>query len=511
MSTALIRKSFLVGMLVVHSLAFAVSSLAQPQNTSTQNGVKAKGVTLSGHVIPAVNGLAKKRFSPDSILIRFRPGASANEKAVGRQKIKGKKLRAYPLIPGLEHLRIGTPGLSVEKAISILERLPFVEYAHPNYVITINATFPNDAQFAEQWALYNTGQASAFISDFGSGTAGVDIGATRAWDVITSSSQPVAIIDTGIGYDHPDLVKNIWTNIAEAKGIPGVDDDGNGYVDDIRGWDFANNDNAPYDDNGHGSHVAGIVAAQGNNGVSLPDFPSAGIDMGVCGVLWRGKLMALKILDDDGNGLISDAIAALQYAVSKGVRVSNNSWGYYGNSESGHLALYDAIRAAQAKNHVFIVAAGNGDNNGSPGYNIDVIQQYPSFFNLDNIISVAATDNNGNLASFSNYGVKSVDLAAPGVGIFNTFISPDSLSWDYAWISGTSMAAPHVAGVAAMLTELHPDWTYSQIRDRILTTVQRPEVGGSNPLDGKTVTGGIVNAANAVVTANLPPVILLLL
>lgn len=505
MSTSMIRMLFLIGTLFVPTQGFTAGGPGQPQTIGNQAAASVQGFTLSGHAIPAVKALPDKRFAPDSILIRFRPAASANEKAVGRQMVKGKKIHGYSLVPGLEHLRIGIPGLAVEKAISILERLPIVEYAQPNYIISANQTIPNDSQFPEQWGLYNTGQASTITNEFGNGTVGADIGATSAWDIITSSSKPVAIIDTGIGYDHPDLVNNVWTNIAEFEGTPGIDDDGNGYVDDIHGWDFANNDNDPYDGNGHGSHVAGIVAAQGNDGASIPDFPGLGIDMGACGVLWQGQLMALKAIGDNGMGLLSDAILALQYAVNMGARVSNSSWGYYGEDEPDHWALYDAIVAAQSADHLFIAAAGNGDNNGSPGYDTDAMPHYPSSFELDNIISVAATDNNDNLGSFSNYGANSVDLAAPGVAIFNTFIYPYFLWWDYAWLSGTSMAAPHVAGVAAMLTELHPDWSYSQIRGQILTTVRKPKVNGGNPLEGKTVTGGVLNAASAVALTGNPP------
>lgn len=487
-----------VGILFVVTQAFAVSggNPGLSETAEDHKATKARGITVSGHVIPAPKGPPVHRFAPDSVLVRFKPGTPSGNKAMGRQMIRGKMLRAYSIVPGLEYLRIDMPGLEVEDAIRILERLPFVEYAQPNYVIFINQTIPNDATFSEQWALHNVGQASGWDllgPLWGPGTDDADIDAPEAWDIITHSSSLVAIIDTGIAYDHPDLDENVWTNPNE---IPNnsVDDDRNGYVDDIHGWDFANNDNDPFDGHGHGSHVAGIVAAEGNNGVSVPE-----LGIGVSGVLWQGQLMALKALDDAGQGWLTDAVDALQYAVDMGARISNNSWGYYGEQEQGHQALYDAIAAAQADNHLFMAAAGNGDWLGV-GLNTDITPHYPSSFDLDNIISVAATDYNDNLAAFSNFGLESVDVAAPGVQIFSTWTTLTYGIPDYAWLDGTSMATPHVSGVAAMITEQHPTWSYGQIRDRILDTV-RP----LNELSYKTVSGGIVNAANAVAATGNPP------
>lgn len=509
MRTTLISMLLFVGMMFVHSQVFAGGSSESSETAKNHKASKARGVTLSGHVVPAPKGPPAHRFSPDSVLVRFKQGASLGDKAIGRQMIMGKKLRAYSLVPGLEHLRIGIPGLEVEEAVRILERLPFVEYAQPNYVISINETFPNDASLSEQWALHNYGQQSSW-NDWlfgwplwGPGTADADIDAPEAWDTITYSNSLVAIIDTGIAYDHPDLVNNIWTNTGETPGN-GVDDDGNGYVDDVHGWDFVNNDNDPFDGHGHGSHVAGIVAAEGNNGVSVYDIGGSGYDVGVSGVLWQGHLMALKAVDDDGYGVLSDAIAALEYAVTMGARISNNSWGYPDEQEPGHQALYDAIAAVQADNHLFIAAAGNGDWLGI-GINTDTTPHYPSSFDLDNIISVAATDYNDNLAGFSNYGPQSVDLAAPGVQIFSTWTWTQNIftgEWipDYAWLDGTSMATPHVTGVAAMISEQHPDWSYGQIRDRLFATVCPLGV-----LADITVTGGMLNAANAVAVTGNPP------
>ena len=232
----------------------------------------------------------------------------------------------------------------------------------------------------------------------------------------------VAIIDTGIDYTHPDLAANIWTNPGEIAG-DGIDNDGNGYVDDVHGYDFVNNDGDPMDDHFHGTHTAGTVGAVGNNGV------------GVTGVNWQVKLMALKFLGASGSGSVSGAVSALEYAVTMGVRLSNNSWGGGGYSQ----ALYDAIKNSQVIGHVFVAAAGNS------GVNSDLQPAYPASYDLDNIISVAAIDSSDNLASFSNRGVVTVDLAAPGVAVLSTV-----LGGGYASYSGTSMATPHVTGAAAL-------------------------------------------------------------
>jgi serine protease len=286
----------------------------------------------------------------------------------------------------------------------------------------------------------------------------------------------VAVIDTGIDYTHPDLADNIWVNEDE---IPGnrIDDDKNGYVDDVHGYDFVNNDGDPMDDHFHGTHVAGTIGAVGNNGI------------GISGVNWSVQIMALKFLDAGGGGFTSDAISALNYAVANGAIASNNSWGGGGFS----AAFQTAIQNAASKGHIFVAAAGND------GWNTDHDPFYPSGYNVDNIVSVGATDFRDELAYFSNYGVTSVDLTAPGVGIYSTFpthmtdaMRDEGFSTNYESISGTSMATPHVTGVIALVATLHPDWSYSQIIEQVLGTVD--VVPGA----AKTWTGGRLNAAAAV-------------
>lgn len=348
-------------------------------------------------------------------------------------------------------------GVNVAQGIAYYGSQVYVRYAQPDYTVSLAKT-PNDPSFSQQWGLNNTGQNS--------GTADADIDAPEAWNVSTGSGKTiVAVIDTGVDYTHPDLAANIWTNTREIAGN-GIDDDHDGYVDDVHGWDFANNDNNPMDDNGHGTHVAGIIGAVGNNGI------------GVDGVNWRVQIMPLKFLDASGSGSLSNAIRALNYAVANGAAVANNSYsgGYF------YQAFYDAIKNAQSHGVIFVAAAGNS------GTNTDSSPAYPSGYNLDNVISVAATDRNDALASFSNYGPNTVDLAAPGVQIYSTLKGNS-----YGSMSGTSMAAPFVTGAIALLRDVHPTWTYQQIINQLYSTVDP-----LSSLRGKVKTGGRLNIGKAL-------------
>ncbi|MCP3952944.1 MAG: S8 family serine peptidase, partial [Desulfobacterales bacterium] len=280
--------------------------------------------------------------------------------------------------------------MTVEQAVDLYTADPDVEYAEPNYVYRQMAT-SNDTYNGVLWGLNNTGQSVNGTS----GTFDADIDAEEAWDLNTGSAQVVvAVIDSGVDYNHPDLSVNIWTNTGE---IPsnGIDDDGNGYIDDVRGWDFAHDDNDPMDATGHGTHVAGSIAAYGNNAY------------GVTGVNWRAAIMPLRFINAAGYGTTADAIQAILYAEANGAMVINNSWG----GASYSLALKNAIEAAAA---VVVCAAGNSGNN------LDTTPEYPASFNSANIISVAASDQNDNLASFSNYSSTLADVAAPGTNIYST-------------------------------------------------------------------------------------------
>jgi len=393
------------------------------------------------------------KWAADRILVRFSPHASDAAREHARGLVAGQRLREYVLVPGLELIRVPAQAGGIERALQALAQHPAVQYAEPDYLVQACGT-PSDPQWPNLWGMAN-------------------INAPTAWDTYTGdSSLVVAIIDTGIDYNHPDLADNIWTNPGEIPGN-GIDDDHNGYIDDIHGWDFAYHDNNPSDVYGHGTHTAGTVGAVGDNG------------LGVVGVNWQVKLMALKFLDDNGSGYTSDAVSAVQYAAMMGAKVSNNSWGGGGYSK----ALYNAINAAKSVGHLFIAAAGNS------GGNNDVSPFYPASYTLDNIIAVAAIDSADNKASWSCYGATSVDLGAPGVNILSTVPSDD-----YAYSSGTSMATPHVAGAAALLYGYHPTWSYGQVRDQILGSA-RPIVA----LRGKTVTGGTLDLAAAVAGAPTVP------
>jgi subtilisin family serine protease len=396
-------------------------------------------------------------------------------------------------VPGMEVVKLPT-GTSVQKAINYYTKDPGVVYAEPDYIVyalptgelknpvpidahalsyrelgeqanrttgishvtgigvalhvaptqvpTMTASSiggqvtPNDPFFSYLYGLHNTGQTG--------GTADADIDAPEAWATTTgSSSVIVAVIDTGIDYTHPDLAANIWTDPAT------------GY----HGYDYVNYDNDPMDDHGHGTHCAGTVGAVGNNGV------------GVAGVNWNVKIMAVKFLDSTGRGYTSDAISAIQYANSHGAQVISNSWGGDGYSQS----LKDAIDASPT---VVICAAGND------GKDTDTSPNYPSAYTSSNIIAVAATDDNDALAAFSNYGATSVDVAAPGVLIYSTY--PGNR---YVNMSGTSMATPHVAGVTALVKAAVPSYTVAQIKAVILNGVDL-----KSGLSRKCVTGGRVNA-----------------
>jgi subtilisin family serine protease len=322
------------------------------------------------------------------LLVKYKPSVDVTATEYYRTHWGISTLRTLRTI-GVRHLKL-PKGMTVKEALEIYKNDPDVEYAEPNYYRYATAT-PNDTEFDNLWGLHNTGQSVNGTS----GTEDADLDAPEAWDITTGSSDVViAVIDSGADYNHPDLSANIWINPGEVAGN-GVDDDGNGYVDDIRGWDFVDEDNDPIDSNDHGSHVAGTIAAVGNNST------------GVAGLCWAAKIMVLRFLNAFGEGDTANSIRAIEYANAKGAHVINNSWGGGGFSH----ALKDAIDASSA---VVVCAAGNDgtDNDSTP--------DYPASYTSSNIIAVAATDQDDNLASFSNYGATSVDVAAPGTNIYSS-------------------------------------------------------------------------------------------
>lgn len=402
---------------------------------------------------------------PGSILVCFAPGVTADLAGAVLAPAGGAITRSYTLVPGLHEVEVA----DADRALAILAGAPLVEFAQHNHILRA-AGIPNDPRFVEQWGLHNTGQ---IINGF-AGKVDADIDAPEAWDIFTGDlNRAIAVIDNGVLYTHPDLSANIWANPGEVAGN-GLDDDGNGYIDDVRGWDWVGDDNAPLGSDGHGTRCAGLVGAVGNNGI------------GIAGVAWRCKIVCLRFLGPSG-GLESDAIAAIQYCVTENVRISNNSW-TAGATYS--QALYNAINAARAAGHLFICASANlGKDLDNAG------PDYPSSYTLDNIISVAAVQDKDALWSLSNYGAITVDLAAPGVKVLSTTINNG-----YNFGNGTSFASPHVAGVAALIWGQNPGWTYAQVRSRIFSTVRTVPA-----LAGKTATGGIVNAA-AALAIPAPPI-----
>ncbi|HVL33547.1 MAG TPA: S8 family peptidase [Actinomycetota bacterium] len=347
-----------------------------------------------GSLTPAVaapdNGKTRRFFADDTaefvpgeIVVKYRETADLSDRAEVRASARARRVRSLRR-KGVELLKV--PG-DVRRAVAELEASPDVVYAEPNYIRRISATTPNDPRFADMWGLNNV--------------ADTDIDAPEAWDVETGdASVVVAVVDTGVAHDHPDLAANMWSNAGEVFGDPDVDDDGNGYIDDIRGWDFVDNDADPRDHHGHGTHVAGTIAAVGNNG------------QGITGVAWEASIMPLRILDGDGAGSIADLSDVFTYAAQNGANVVNGSFGGGGASATER----DAIAAAA--NTLFVFAAGNASNNN------DTSATYPCSYGaqnaLSNVVCVAASNASDGRASFSNYGLNSVDLAAPGVNIDST-------------------------------------------------------------------------------------------
>ncbi len=405
-------------------------------------------VALEARTVPALVDFSQlaadhTEFDSTHVLVQWRDGAAHRSSVTQSAESLGNGLYRVAL----------KPNVTVQSAVNYFNGLSTVSYAQPDYRVHVART-PNDPSYGSLWGLNNSTTSTA------------DISAPEAWNTGTGTGRTiVAVIDTGIDYNHPDLAANMWKNSGE---IPnnGKDDDGNGFKDDVYGFDFANNDSNPMDDNGHGTHVAGTIGAVGNNGI------------GVSGVVWKTRLMALKFLDSSGSGYMSDAVRALNYAVANGAKVINNSYGGGGSDP----AMVSALANARAKGVIFVAAAGND------GTNNDSSPSYPANYNSDNVVSVAATDRTDKLASFSNFGRTTVDIAAPGVGIYSTL--PNG---KYGTYSGTSMATPHVAGAMALVWDAHPTWTYRQVIDAVLNSADPV-----SSLSGKVATGGRLDVAGAI-------------
>jgi alpha-tubulin suppressor-like RCC1 family protein/subtilisin family serine protease len=416
--------------------------------TLPETGGQSAGFSSFSTPDPAIK---REKYKEGELLVKFRSGIAEDRKKNLHKKHGAEKLKEFDKLR-LHHVKL-KKGMEVEEAQKRYQADPEVEYAEPNFEYSALAQ-PNDPRFGELWGLQNIGQTG--------GKTGADIKAQQAWDLTTGSSEVVvAVIDSGIDYTHPDLAGNIWSN-------PGMD--------------YFNNDADPFDDHGHGTHVAGTIGAVGNDGT------------GVVGVNWNVKLTACKFLSAMGNGYTDGAIQCLQYL--KGLKdaganivATNNSWGGGAYSQ----ALYDAIN--NQRDILFIASAGNKN------FNADLFPSYPASYDLPNVISVAATDASDDLAYFSYFGRRSVDLGAPGVDILSTL--PASNYWlvtgGYGTLSGTSMAAPHVTGVAALLKAQQPGRDWREIRNLILS-------GGEPvpPLRDRTVTGRRLSAAGSLGCSNQP-------
>lgn len=348
-----------------------------------------------------------------------------------------------------------------EYGLSELRSLPNVEAVENNTLYKLNSV-PNDPLYAFQWGLKNLDRTD------------LDIEAEKAWDITTGNNKvTVAIIDTGIALTQEDLKENIWTNEAEANGQPDVDDDGNGYIDDVNGYNFNDDDADVGDTSGHGTMTAGVVGAKGNNGV------------GVAGVAWNVKILPLKYSYSDYGGTLANVLRAFEYAMDKNVDIILTP---FSSTENSPLLL-ETIEHAQQKNILVVASAGNdGDDN-------DVTPKYPASYEVENVISVAAVDAKGAPTSYTNYGRHSVDVAAPGLNIATTDIDGYNSNWE----GGTSAAAAYVAGIAALLKSNDSNLMYFDLKDRIVYSARQVA-----SLSGKVASSGMATAYYSLINQVAP-------
>jgi hypothetical protein len=425
--------------------------------------MKRLGYLLLSSVIFISNAHGKDLpYIEGEIIVRFKKGVREEKIKEVHSLLSGEIIKNFRIVDGLQLIKIRE---DVERAIRKYKSNPFIEYAEPNYkYYALNS--PNDPYFTEQWGLENTNN--------------FDIDATLAWDITTGGDVVIAVIDTGVDYAHPDLLQNIWINPYE---IPGnnYDDDENGIADDYYGANvlcfdpyltaYCKNPSDPMDDHSHGTHVAGIIGAVGNNGI------------GVTGVNWKVKIMPVKFLTGDGWGTLAGAIMAMEYVLNmkrKGVNIiaTSNSWG----AGSFSYALMDAIKELMKEGILCIAAAGNSSADNA------IYPLYPASYNLLNVIAVSAIDRYGKLAWFSNYGKTTVHVGAPGVDILSTV-----LGGEYEKFSGTSMATPFVSGIAGLISSSNPSLKWYEIRNLILAGGEKIQ-----SLENRTITGRLVNAKNSI-------------
>jgi subtilisin family serine protease len=421
------------------TLSIGQNALAQFQNNA---------------LIPDKNALSYDHV-PDKVFVRFLDADNRSNHQSILDEVGGTILSESKLVPGLFAIEID---VSVERALNILStKRSSIKYVEPIYIVEAFDTIPNDPMYGD---LYGMDQ----------------INAPQAWDDHVGDQEfIIAVIDTGVDYNHQDLAANMWTNPGEIPGN-GQDDDGNGYIDDVHGYDFSNYDSDPMDGNGHGTHCSGTIGGVGNNGI------------GVAGVNWRCRIVGAQFLSAGGSGSIQGAIDAVEYCAINEFQVSNNSWGGGGFSQ----ALWDVIQTAGDQyGHIFVAAAGNGGSYGA---------SYPGALSCSNIICVAATDVNENMASFSQYHPTEVDLGAPGVDVLSS--TPGN---NYSYYSGTSMATPHVAGGVGLIYSVMGGTSSEKVIDVILSST-RP----ISSMQGNCATGGVLNVADALANTFLGPQITML-
>jgi subtilisin family serine protease len=411
------------------------------------------------------------------VLVRFKPGVSEERIQTITARLHDRVEDEIESVGGLTVID-DLDGEMAAQVVSEYAALPEVEYAEPNEIIQVDPPLdahsirgrfissgpldgPNDPLLSEQWGLINTGQRE--------GRADADIGARSAWEKTQGSRKVVvAVLDSGVDYTHPDLLNNMWHRPADVEMYV---DPQLGLIDDYNGFSAVDNARDPMDENGHGTHCAGIVGAEGDN------------NLGITGVNWQVEIMPLKFMGRGGFGTTKDAIESINYVIARksegiNIRVISASWG----SRSKSKALEDVIRKAGEADILFVAAAGNDSEDA------DRTPHFPANYQLPNVVSVAALDRRDELASFSNYGAKNVHVAAPGKEILSTW-----LDGGYEEHSGTSMATPFVAGVAALVLSAEPNLTVKELRERLINSVDKLDA-----LRGKVVSGGRINAARAV-------------